>query len=98
MSRKCELTGKAVLYGNNVSHANNKTSRRFLPNLQNVSFLSDALGHSLKFRASSSAIRSVEINGGLDQYLVSTSDNVLSKKALALKKVLKSKNQKLVGG
>ncbi|MDR2598636.1 MAG: 50S ribosomal protein L28 [Holosporales bacterium] len=95
MSRRCELTGKSVLYGNNVSHANNKTSRRFLPNLQNVSFLSDILERSVRFRVSTSAIRSVEAGGGLDQYLLSTCDETLSKRALAVKKALRNKGTKI---
>ncbi len=91
MSRKCELTGKSVLYGNNVSHANNKLSRRFLPNLQNVSFLSESTGHSVRLRVTAHGIRSVEAVGGLDKYLLKTRDSVLSKKALAVKKLIKSK-------
>ncbi|MDR0630572.1 MAG: 50S ribosomal protein L28 [Holosporales bacterium] len=91
MSRKCELTGKGVLYGNNVSHANNKTSRRFLPNLQKVSFLSEALGRSVRLRVASSCIRTVESKGGLDKYLINAKDEKLSKRALLLKKLLKRK-------
>ncbi|MDR1034915.1 MAG: 50S ribosomal protein L28 [Holosporales bacterium] len=94
MSRSCELTGKSVLYGNNVSHANNKTSRRFLPNLQSASFLSDSLGRSIRFRVSASAIRSIEIKGGLDRYLLDTCDKHLSKRALSVKKVLLGRNAK----
>ncbi|MBV9538533.1 MAG: 50S ribosomal protein L28, partial [Acidisphaera sp.] len=71
MSRHCEITGKGVLTGNNVSHANNKTRRRFLPNLQEASLLSDALGHVVRMRLSTRAIRSVEHNGGIDAYLLS---------------------------
>lgn len=91
MSRKCELTGKTVQYGCNVSHANNHSSRRFLPNLQNVSFLSDTLGHTVSFRVTASGIRTVESKGGLDNYLISTSDCKLSKKAQALKRTIRSK-------
>ncbi|MDR0942887.1 MAG: 50S ribosomal protein L28 [Holosporales bacterium] len=91
MSRKCELTGKAVLYGCNVSHANNKLSRRFLPNLQNVSFLSETLGHSIRLRVTPNGIRSVEASGGIDNYLLKTADSKLSKKALSLKKTLQDK-------
>ncbi|MDR1234103.1 MAG: 50S ribosomal protein L28 [Holosporales bacterium] len=97
MSRKCELTGKAVMYGHNVSHANNKTSRRFLPNLQNVSFLSDSLGHSVRLRVCTNGIRSVEAKGGLDRYLLTSSDEVLSKRALSIKKILKTRTQKIGG-
>ena len=93
MSRKCELTGKAVMYGNNVSHANNKLSRRFLPNLQTVSFMSDALGHSVSFRVSTNGIRCVEAKGGLDSYLLDAKDSALGKKARAIKKVVKSKQK-----
>ncbi len=89
MSKCCEITGKAVLYGNNVSHANNKSSRRFMPNLQNVSFISDSLGRKVSFRCSAAAVRTVEKNGGIDKYLLLAKDSQLSKKALALKKVLR---------
>lgn len=86
MSRRCELTGKTVLSGNNVSHANNKTRRRFLPNLQVVTLISDALGRSFKFRISSAAIRSVDHRGGLDAYLAKAKDDELSADALKVKK------------
>ena len=69
MSRRCELTGKGPITGNNVSHANNKTKRRFLPNLQDVSLQSEALGRSFKLRVSSAALRTVDHRGGLDAYL-----------------------------
>lgn len=94
MSRKCELTGKTVQYGCNVSHANNHSSKRFLPNLQSVSFLSELLGRSVRFRTTTKGIRSVESKGGLDSYLLSSDDSVLSKKALALKKILREKEAK----
>ena len=74
MSRVCELTGKGRQVGNNVSHANNKTKRTFLPNLQNVTLMSDALGQSVKLRVSTHGLRSVEHVGGLDNWLVKTSD------------------------
>ncbi len=86
MSRRCELTGKGVLTGNNVSHANNKTRRRYLPNLQPISFLSDALGHTVRLRVATRAIKTVERNGGLDSYLVSVKDDLLSTKAQGLKR------------
>ena len=89
MSRICELTGKGRLVGNNVSHANNKTKRVFLPNLQNVTLLSEALGRSFKFRVSTAGLRSVEHNGGLDNWLLKTKDDKLSPKALKDKKELK---------
>ena len=72
MARRCDITGKGVLVGNHVSHANNKTKRRFLPNLQVTSLLSDALGQLVKLRLTVNAIRTIEHNGGLDAYLLST--------------------------
>lgn len=86
MSRRCEITGKAVLSGNNVSHANNKTRRRFLPNLQPASLLSDALGHAVTMRLSTRGIRTVERNGGIDAYLLGTPDRRLQPEALVLKR------------
>ncbi|TCP36001.1 50S ribosomal protein L28 [Sphingomonas sp. BK235] len=86
MSRICELTGKGRQVGNNVSHANNKTKRTFLPNLQNVTLLSDALERSVTLRVSTHGLRSVEHNGGLDNWLVKTSDEKLSLKARRLKR------------
>ena len=93
MTRRCELTGKTVQYGCNVSHANNHSSRRFLPNLQNVSFLSERLGRVFKFRTTASGIRTVETKGGLDSFLLASRNENLSKKAQALKKVLKGMNK-----
>jgi large subunit ribosomal protein L28 len=72
MSRRCEITGKGVLSGNNVSHANNRTRRRFLPNLQTSSMLSDILGVNVSMRVSTRAIRTIEHNGGIDAFLLST--------------------------
>jgi large subunit ribosomal protein L28 len=86
MSRICELTGKGRQVGHNVSHANNKTKRTFLPNLQNVTLLSDSLGRSIRLRVSTHGIRSVEHVGGLDNWLVKTSDTELSLKARRLKR------------
>ena len=86
MSRECELTGTKPMVGHNVSHANNKTKRTFLPNLQNVTLLSDALGKGVKLRVSTHGLRSVEHNGGLDNWLVKTSDDKLSLKARRLKR------------
>jgi large subunit ribosomal protein L28 len=91
MSRICELTGKGRQVGNNVSHANNKTKRTFLPNLQNVTLMSDALGTSVKLRVSTHGLRSVEHNGGLDNWLVKTSDDDLSLRARRLKRDIKKK-------
>ncbi|MBV2148714.1 50S ribosomal protein L28 [Sphingobium terrigena] len=86
MSRICELTGKGRQVGHNVSHANNKTKRVFLPNLQNVSLISETLEASFKLRVSTHGLRSVEHNGGLDNWLVKTSDDKLSLKARRLKR------------
>ena len=91
MSKVCPLTGKKVQYGNNVSHSNNKTKRRFMPNLQNVSFLSDKLGRQIRLRLSTSAIRSVEKKGGIDNYLINTCDCLLSGKFRKLKKIIAEK-------
>jgi large subunit ribosomal protein L28 len=88
MSRRCELTGKGPMTGNNVSHANNKTRRRFLPNLQDVSLQSEALGRSFKLRVSSAALRSVDHRGGLDAYLARAKDEELSANALKIKREL----------
>ena len=86
MSRICELTGKGRQVGNNVSHANNKTKRTFLPNLQNVTLISDSLGTSVRLRVSTHGLRSVEHNGGLDNWLVKTRDTDLSLRARRLKR------------
>ena len=86
MARRCEFTGVGVQSGNNVSHANNKTRRRFLPNMQKSAMLSDALGETLQIRLAASAIRTIEKRGGLDAYLLSTEDSKLGKKALEIKK------------
>lgn len=86
MSRECELTGKAVLTGNNVSHANNKTRRRFLPNLQETSLLSDTLGADVKMRLSTRGIRTVEHNGGIDAYLLGTPNSRLTEEGRELKR------------
>ena len=91
MSRVCELSGKAVLTGNNVSHAKNRSRRRFLPNLNQVSLISEALGQTVRFRISSHALRSVEHNGGLDPYLLKTKDDKLSLKARRLKRLIEKK-------
>ncbi|MFM1863039.1 MAG: 50S ribosomal protein L28 [Gemmobacter sp.] len=85
MSRVCELTGKGPMSGNNVSHANNKTKRRFLPNLNDVSMISDTLGRSVRLRVSAAALRSVDHRGGLDGYLAKARDEELSDRALKLK-------------
>lgn len=86
MSRTCELTAKTVMSGNNVSHANNKSKRRFLPNLLNVTLLSEALNQSVRLRISANALRSVEHRGGLDAFLVKASNTELSPRARLIKK------------
>ena len=86
MSRRCQITGKGVLSGNNVSHANNKTRRRFLPNLQDSSMLSDTLGASVSLRMSTRAIRTVEHAGGIDAFLLATPNRRLPPEALTLKR------------
>ena len=86
MSRVCELTGKKVMYGNNVSHAKNRTRRRFLPNLQNISLFSEALKKPVKFRVCSGAIRTVEKKGGIDEFLLKTSNSKLPPLAIKIKK------------
>src|ERR1700743_1273615 len=86
MSRRCELTGKGVMVGNTVSHAINRTKRRFLPNLCNVTLLSDALGRGVRLRISANALRSVEHRGGLDAFLLKAKDDELSLKARRLKR------------
>ena len=91
MSRICELTGKGRMVGHNVSHANNKTKRTFLPNLQQVSLLSDALGRSVRLRVSMNGLRSVEHVGGLDAWLLKTSDEKLSTNARKVKKAVSKK-------
>ena len=88
MSMRCELTGKTFLTGNNVSHAKNRTKRRFLPNLQNISFTSDKLGKSFRLKVATSAIRTVEKKGGLDDFLESTPNSKLPEKAKKLKKTI----------
>jgi large subunit ribosomal protein L28 len=91
MARRCELTGKAVQAGNNVSHAKNRTRRRFLPNLCDVHLMSDSLGRSFAFRVSAAALRSVEHRGGLDGFLKKAREAELSSKALKVKKEIAKK-------
>ena len=90
MARRCELTGKGVMVGNNVSHALNRTRRRFLPNLVNVTLISDALGRSIKLRVSAAALRTVEHRGGLDAFLLKQSDDTLSTLAQGIKKEIRA--------
>ncbi len=89
MARRCDFSGKGVQTGNNVSHANNRTRRRFLPNLQQTSMLSDALGQTLQFRLSTQTIRTIEKRGGLDAYLLSTPNAKLGQRARQLKRRVK---------
>lgn len=88
MSRRCELTGKAVQSGNNVSHANKKSRRRFMPNLNEVTLVSDALGQGVRLRISAHALRSVEHRGGIDKFLAKAKDEELSQRARRLKKTI----------
>ncbi len=91
MARRCELTGKNALVGNKVSHANNKTKTRFMPNLCDVSLISDAMGLTYRLRISAIALKSVEHVGGLDNFLMKASNAQLSDKALRLKRAVASK-------
>ena len=91
MSRTCELTAKAVMSGNNVSHANNKTKRRFLPNLVNVTLISETLNQNVRLRITANALRSVEHRGGLDAFLLKAGDDDLSQRARLLKKQIAKK-------
>ena len=86
MSRVCELTGKGPMTGNNVSHANNKTKRRFLPNLTETALMSETLGRTFRLKVSSSALRTVDHRGGLDGYLAKAKDAELSPRALKIKR------------
>ena len=86
MSRVCELSGKGPMSGNSVSHANNKTRRRFLPNLNDVTLISDVLGQSFKLRVSAAALRTVDHRGGLDAFLAKANDDELSVNALKIKR------------
>ena len=91
MSRRCELTAKGPQVGHKVSHSNHKTKRRFLPNLFNVSLLSDALGRSVRLRISANALRSVEHRGGLDAFLAKADAGELSQRARLIKKQVAKK-------
>ena len=91
MSRRCELTGKGPQVGHHVSHANNKKKRVFRPNLQTISLASEALGHDVRLRISMNALRSVDRSGGIDPFLLKSKDDVLSVKALRLKRQIAKK-------
>ncbi|QDH16225.1 50S ribosomal protein L28 [Swingsia samuiensis] len=86
MSRRCQVTGRGVLTGNNVSHANNKSRRRFLPNLQETTLISDILGAPVRMRLSTKGIRTIEHNGGLDSFLLGTSNRKLPEEAQVIKR------------
>jgi len=94
MARRCELTGKGTLVGHHVSHANNKTKRVYRPNLQLVSLASDALGHDVRLKISMNALRSVDRSGGFDTYILKCKDEVLSDRALKLKRQIAKKLSK----
>jgi large subunit ribosomal protein L28 len=94
MSRRCDLTGKSVMVGHKVSHSNIKTKRRFLPNLLNVTMMSDALGRSVKLRVSANALKSVDHRGGLDAYLLRAKSDMLAPRARDLKKQIEKKQAK----
>ncbi|GLQ16522.1 50S ribosomal protein L28 [Maritalea porphyrae] len=89
MARRCELSGKGVMSGNNVSHALNRTRRKFLPNLCNVTLMSETLGRNVKLKVSAAALRTVEHRGGLDAYLLKAKDTELSDRALSVKKEIR---------
>lgn len=86
MARRCELTGKGPMSGNNVSHAKNRTRRRFLPNLNDVSLMSETLGRTFKLKISAAALRSVDHRGGFDAFMAKAKDEELSANALKIKK------------
>ncbi len=91
MARRCIITGKGVQTGNNVSHANNRTRRRYLPNLQKVSLESETLGENVRMRITTAALRTIEKNGGLDAWLLGTSSAKLSDEARRLKRRIEKK-------
>ena len=93
MSRRCELTGRTAQVGHRVSHSNIKTKRRFLPNLLNVTLMSDALGRSVKLRISANALRTLDHRGGLDAFLMKAKDEDLSRKALDLKRRIRKSRE-----
>lgn len=89
MTRRCEITGKTVMVGNNVSHSNIKTKRRFLPNLQSISLRSDILDKNIKFKTTANGIRTIEHNFGLDNYILTTKVANLTPELLGIKKLIK---------
>ncbi len=94
MARRCAVTGKGVLSGNNVSHANNKTRRRFLPNMQESSFFSDVLAAQVRLRLTANGIRTIEHNGGIDSYLLGTPDRKLTVETIVIKRRLEKAKAK----
>ena len=91
MVKKCDITNVKPMTGNNVSHAVNKTKRRFFPNLQNTSFFSEILGKKIKLKVTSQGIKTVEKNGGIDKYLLNSKNSKLNSETRKLKKILTSK-------
>ena len=94
MSRRCELTGKGLLVGHHVSHANNKTKRTFRPNLQTITLASDSLKQNVRLKISMNALRSVDRAGGLDAFLLKARDSALSTRALRLKRQIARKAER----
>ncbi len=94
MVNKCSITKKKPLTGNNVSHAVNKTKRRFYPNLHNVSFFSEILGKNIKLKVSSRGIKTVEKNGGIDNYIINSKNINLTSETKKIKKLMLSKSSK----
>ena len=95
MSRKCELTGVAVQYGNNVSHSQRKTRRRFEPNLRTVIYVSELTGEKYKLKLVAKAMRSIEKNGGFDAFMLKANDSLMSIKAKRVKRVISNKNKEV---
>jgi large subunit ribosomal protein L28 len=96
MSRRCDLTGKGPLTGNKVSHSNRKSKRRFLPNLVNVTMMSDALGRSVRLRVSTNALKTVDHRGGLDAFLIKAKNDELAPKVRELKRAIAKKRAEAV--
>ena len=96
MSRQCDVTGRKPMFGNNVSHAHNKTRRRFLPNLQGVTVMSDILGKQMRMRLAARTLRTIEHKGGLDKFLLGTPNTKLTSEAVAIKRQLKKATAKAV--
>lgn len=94
MARRCDLTGRGVQSGNNVSHAHNKSRRRFLPNLQQVSVMSDVLGKQVRLRLATRTLRTIEHKGGLDQFLLNTANTKLTDEAVVIKRQIKKALEK----